>query len=362
MARRSLTGIFVAALFLAIPGASAQDDTAAESLESIEPGAVFVNGRYIPGPYRVWRENDLLRVNDETLDPARFSWILDMRPWGNRRGGFPRVSIDGTDRRSRTGPSSQNEAGESEPPAENSQRALELVRMSLVDNRTLLYWDDADARFVFWNARDEMFWILLDQEAESHEKLRLLESMDVRGVTSDQWMGIINAFQPTPELEATYRTSVEPRSDSSHPGLRSQSLLYIITVGGMALAVFALGTLLSYRPHEKLAWSATNVQDDAMKLVTRSVGLLLVLGLLDLAATISSSRTVGFYEVNPLGSAILENPGLLIAFKISATLASAAILFFLRRYHGAQIAAWWLALFCTVLTLRWVTFNSMLLA
>jgi hypothetical protein len=146
------------------------------------------------------------------------------------------------------------------------------------------------------------------------------------------------------------------------PVWRAKLSLYTLTICGMAAAVFALGTLLRFRPTEKMGWSEVNANGEAMQLVIRSVALLVGLGLLDLICTSLSSRTAGFWELNPLGAAVLGAPLLLVAFKVSATAMSGLILFSLRRYHGAQVAAWWLALFCAVLTLRWVTFNSMFMA
>ena len=127
----------------------------------------------------------------------------------------------------------------------------------------------------------------------------------------------------------------------------------------MGATVFALGTLLSYRPVEKMPWSQVNVSKDATQLVLRSILLLIGLAVLDLVCTTISSRAASFWELNPLGAIALSSPLLLGTFKIGATLMSGSILFALRRYHGAQVASWWLALFCTVLAIRWVTFNSM---
>jgi hypothetical protein len=98
------------------------------------------------------------------------------------------------------------------------------------------------------------------------------------------------------------------------------------------------------------------------QLVLPSILLLIGLAVLDLVCTTISARTAGFWELNPLGAVALASPLVLGSFKIGTTVMSGSILFALRRYHGAQVASWWLALFCTVLAIRWVTFNSMFLA
>ena len=88
----------------------------------------------------------------------------------------------------------------------------------------------------------------------------------------------------------------------------------------------------------------------------------MVLAGMDLLCTTNAALASSFWELNPLGNAALGTPLMLGGFKIAATSLSCAILFALRRYYGAQQAAWWLATFCTVLALRWVTFNSLFLA
>ncbi len=56
---------------------------------------------------------------------------------------------------------------------------------------------------------------------------------------------------------------------------------------------------------------------------------------------------------------MIESPALLAVFKLTSLLLACWILLRLRRYHGAQVASWWMCLVCTVLTFRWVTFNSL---
>lgn len=170
--------------------------------------------------------------------------------------------------------------------------------------------------------------------------------------------------------EGEYGILNEPRTSDvlyvlsieASPREKMHMSIYLLTVFGMGATVFALGTLLSYRPVEKMPWSCVNLSKDATQLVLRSVILLIGSAVLDLVCTTISAQTASFWELNPLGAVALHSPFVLGAFKIGATLMSGGILLSLRRYHGAQVASWWLALFCTVLAIRWVTFNSMFMA
>jgi hypothetical protein len=67
-------------------------------------------------------------------------------------------------------------------------------------------------------------------------------------------------------------------------------------------------------------------------------------------------------ELNPFGSKLIESPSLLALFKITATGMAIGLLFSLRKYRRAQVAAWWACLILTILAFRWLTFNSMMLS
>ena len=64
-------------------------------------------------------------------------------------------------------------------------------------------------------------------------------------------------------------------------------------------------------------------------------------------------------ELNPLGAALIDDPLALIALKAGATFLAITLLFMLRQHRVAQQGAWWGCLICTLLTVRWLTFNSM---
>lgn len=65
-------------------------------------------------------------------------------------------------------------------------------------------------------------------------------------------------------------------------------------------------------------------------------------------------------EINPIGGRLIDRPEQLILFKAVMTTLAIGLLFRLRRYRRAQLAAWWSCLVLTLLTVRWLTFNSML--
>jgi len=52
-------------------------------------------------------------------------------------------------------------------------------------------------------------------------------------------------------------------------------------------------------------------------------------------------------------------PAALAAFKVSATCLGTGLLWRLKHYHGAQVASWWLCMILTLVTVRWVTVQSL---
>lgn len=104
--------------------------------------------------------------------------------------------------------------------------------------------------------------------------------------------------------------------------------------------------------------------DETRKVVGRSVLLIGILSLLDLVSTIVTSQAGMMREMNPLGNGLLgdglgNSVAAVTLFKITVTGVAVTILFSLRRRAFAQSAAWWCCLIMTLLTARWVIFQSM---
>lgn len=86
------------------------------------------------------------------------------------------------------------------------------------------------------------------------------------------------------------------------------------------------------------------------------------LSAMDLVWTIFASQTGAMSELNPLGSLLIHDPWVLFAVKLGVTSLSVGLLFMLRRQPLAQQASWWSCLLLTLLTARWLTFQSMFVA
>ncbi|WDQ17761.1 DUF5658 family protein [Rhodopirellula sp. P2] len=89
---------------------------------------------------------------------------------------------------------------------------------------------------------------------------------------------------------------------------------------------------------------------------------LVIIGLMsgiDLAWTLIAHQSGTMRELNPVGGRLIEDTYTLVAFKILVTSISISLLFYLRLQPLARKATWWCCLVLTLLTARWLTFQSL---
>jgi hypothetical protein len=337
--------------------------------EPVDHGFVILGGEYLPPPYVVSREGDDLLVNDRLVAK---DWFAAPRPrfgWGPGMGppmGPPMGPQMGPGFRRGFPPGRGG-------PGRNGKRSLARVEQRLDHGAMLISLEERTVAFVDEESAIEILEILLSG-ASNETKAQSLVDQGIWAAPPSLWPRLVECFQPTPELKAraipliteTHRVTQE--NEARHEQLmlasvfRSKPVSYAVTVVAMGLGVIALGSLLSYRPDGKARWRDMDTNGEGVPMVVRNVVLLVLLGLFDLALTVLAQQTGGFLELNPLGSELAESPALLAGFKVTTLLAACLILLMLRRYRAAQAASWWLCLICTVLTFRWLTYNSMFLA
>jgi hypothetical protein len=314
----------------------ATDNSRVEATDNSEHsnGGVILDGRYIAPPYHIVAVADGIELNGHFVPEAGFN------------------------ERSRRNRDSQSRA----PFAER-------VRSRLEEGAWLLGWEEGEYGILNESRISDVLYVL-SNESTRNGKIDELELLGLPWIGRVDWRQLVDRCELPVSVLDQYRSTFDAALSADPvlaaaigaPLRRFHMSIYLLTVLGMGATVFALGTLLSYRPVEKMPWSCVNLSKDATQLVLRSVILLIGLAVLDLVCTTISAQTASFWELNPFGAAVLSTPLVLGTFKIGATLMSGSILLLLRRYHGAQVASWWLALFCTILAIRWVTFNSMFMA
>ena len=214
----------------------------------------------------------------------------------------------------------------------------------------------------------EFFLALLNPAPPSEAVPAFLESHGFEA-EQDLWEGWFSRLTMTEELQARAEAIVESVAAAEARNVseiqayqRLHTFAYPLTVLGMVLGVLALGHLLKSFPDIDSAQEGNLLPPDVLRATAVSLGLMIALSLFDLTWTILASQAGQMRELNPLGSQLISDPNLLIGFKFIATLLGCGILFALRRHQRARQACWWLCLVCTVLTFRWVMFNSMFVA
>ena len=323
-----------------------------EVIESrpIDGGFVIVKGEYLPPPYAIKQEGDRFFVNDRLIPTRSFR----QGPWGRggRPGGFRRW------------PSS--------PGGRAFGPSVARMEKRLSEDQLLIVLDDERVNWVDPYTAIEILDILVS-DTDNATKAGAPVVASISWISREQWAGLVESFEPTPELADRVRARAEMARNrvaenyASSQRALSRSFLtsgparYAVTLVAMGLVVVAFGNLLSHHPKKGARWRDVDSNGDGVGMVKRNVTLLILLGLFDLACTALAEQAGGFMELNPLGSRMAADPLALAAFKITTLVSACGILLALRRYRGAQVASWWMCLVVTVVALRWLTYNSMFL-
>ena len=185
-------------------------------------------------------------------------------------------------------------------------------------------------------------------------------------VDPDVYVDWITAFEASPVLDglvakhAELISEAESRNQSAVAAVsRLRTMSYPMSVVGLLLSVFAFGHVVSNKPPNRFAPASGELTPETREMVNRCLLLVVALSLLDLIWTILASQANQMTELNPLGREFIQNPALLGAFKFVMTGVGVGLLFALKQHRIAQTAAWWACMILTLLTMRWLTFNSM---
>ena len=299
-----------------------------------ELGYVFIDGSYLAPPYALSFEGGVVTVNGLPM-----------------RSHFP--PADRTVRRF---------GRQRDPKAVAFQQLADwleqdYVIVALADQPMVILGDPG--------ARYDLFARLMKHHSPSVRDVTFTEQLPAE-LDHGLWRDWIARFTPTAgfrarasEVIAEYEAS-EARARSEIAATRRlNSMAYPLTVCGMIATTLAMGHLLSNRPPKVKSRLETDTSPETLSAVSWSLGLVIGLSALDLVWTILASQANQMRELNPLGSELISDPLKLVIFKTAAIGMAVGLLFGLRRYRQAQLGAWWAVLICTLLTVRWLTFNSM---
>lgn len=182
----------------------------------------------------------------------------------------------------------------------------------------------------------------------------------------EDWRQWLAKFEPGDDFLARAQAEIEAIDTSESTGVaaaarvrRRGAAAYAVFLVGMTVTVLAIGHLISHPPAAEPSAAGVSLTPLAWQSFSRSLLLAAVLAAFDLVWTLLWSQTEGLVELNPLGSRLIRDPHLLVAFKGTATFVTLVVLFLLRAHRIARVAAWWSCLVFTLVAMRWLTVNSL---
>lgn len=308
----------------------------------IDQGFVFANGQFLPGPYIVRSSAEKTLINDVTISHELCRY--------ERR--FRRYEFDEEGRESRT-----TDKTLAEFVASRFEEDM-FVLIAFDGQQPILIQDNAGGR--------DLLFAFLTVEDRKPVLSRVTPSDQGDSVKAvwDKWF---LSYEPT----AAFRQKAQPIVDRINEQMaedksrrlarqRLGQLAYPLTLVGMIVSVFAIGHLISHPPNTGITPDEIDDAPEVLQILKRSLVIVVFLSTLDLAWTLLVSQAGEMREINPIGGRLIDRPEQLILFKAVMTTLAIGLLFRLRRYRRAQLAAWWSCLVLTLLTVRWLTFNSML--
>jgi hypothetical protein len=327
--------------------------TRVSDLSIATEGYVVIDGRYLTPPYSVEQRGNELFVSGKLIptDGLRLGVI--------RTADFSRRTQGGEGAGNRT---------------RSNTRNVDRITRMLDEGAMLIAWSETQSILLDAFDTATLLDVLLSESSPRRRSVLLDRRSPYAWITAEQWRRIAEQFTCTDELRERagplidfYREDLDAAASQEitnpfHHLFASKPFSYGVIVSAMMLAVMATGNLLNVRPEGQIRWSELNDSLENRQMVTRNVVLIGVLSVVDLLLTLSAHQTATLMELNPFGSQLVSTPATLAIFKLSTLAAVGVILFSLRRYRGAQVASWWMCLVCTILTFRWVTFNSLFIS
>jgi hypothetical protein len=343
-----------AILLLSLGGspASSQDAQAAP----MPDGYIFINGRYVTPPYEIRLTRKAISINGEEFGADAF----DLSKYESPRRDSPRAMRMGAPiMKGRT-------RAESRPIQSTRSR---LVRFSReLDGATF------GMLVVLYEHRAPLFLYPIRGGADLLKTLTGSGSKDSarRWLSSESdratWDHLVSEFQSTDGFTERATKDINRCEEAARAGDRiaqanlwGDRISYPLTVFAMAIVVLGFGHLLSNRPQLDESEAESADCSKRRRVVAKSLVIVALLSAVDLIWTMAAASSGSMRELNPLGSELIRNPSQLVLVKVTFTGVSIGILYWLHRLPFAQTASWWCCLLMTLLTARWVVFQSMFL-
>ncbi|MCC9599661.1 hypothetical protein LOC67_03735 [Stieleria sp. JC731] len=368
-----LCGLWVGCGVVALAIPSPQASAGELEVIRIRTGYLIVEGQYLQPPYKIECTNDKLTINGVEFDekyfdapeqgsevratPVGFEPEFD-RSRGDRFGrrGFDRPSEfrgegfrgwgSGDGFRGWGGSELRSIANDIE------QASMGGIVIVYPEVRPIVLYPQGDGYHLLRVLTDQM-----DNAVKPPAHLNKQEAL--------AWRRVVSEFQPSGDFLARAVDELKRVDEAGRAGdetsaavFLSNRLAYPLSILAMIGVVLGFGHLLSNRP---TADSENHDVQKSHKIIVQSLIIIAVFSVVDLIWTLTASNAGAMKELNPLGSQFIHDARLLTLFKLTVTGISIGILYSLRSKPIAHVASWWCCLLMTLLTARWVMFQSMFL-
>lgn len=337
-----------------------------------QKGCIFLDGKFLAPPYQMDSTSETLTINGFQFTSDSFDLTDFVREehkeFEGRRSmrfggrGWPRY-------RESAGPpiervSLSDEARErwrewSQSPIERFADQMQAVR---TDSIAILYSGERPLLVHLDGNGCDLLRALRHPSAEDRASITTLKQLD--GYAA--WAQLLQDFKPDPvfseHADGILRIVDNAEADADRVAwgvYLIDKLSYPLTVFAMAVVVLGFGHLLSNRPKIESTDAETVDWTKHRKVVGQSLLIVGLLSAIDLIWTLVSANAGMMRELNPVGSGLVAEPVRLFLFKFGFTAVSIGILYRLHRRPFAQVASWWSCLLLTLLTARWLVFQSM---
>ncbi|MEL6109540.1 MAG: DUF5658 family protein [Planctomycetota bacterium] len=325
----------------------------------IEEGFLFVDGRYVPTPIEIEVRGDSLAIQGTEYASDYFRLPEEEERGARSRSRSPRVQTQSYHAFNR---GNGVKGGRSK--REQKQRAAELqgllrdLRLGFV---AVLYEGESPLLLDPTGTGQDLLETLT-----SDEQLAFIAPSSLNQDEQKLWLQIVSEFESTPQFQSQAMAVLNEnwRAQQVNEQVVAANLFfdrvsYPITMTAMILVVLAFGHLLANSPNHMAPTDDPEKASHAHGTILKSLCLIGLLSAIDLFWTLAASQAGAMREMNPLGRAMIEDPLQLILFKAGVTGLAIGILYWLHRFPIAQRASWWCCLVLTLLTARWLTFQSM---
>jgi len=249
-------------------------------------------------------------------------------------------------------------------PGASNEQAEEIAKALQLEGIVVAF-DNEPLRTLMHPGQVVAFCEAMVADMPTEQQKKLFGTLGITDSAQATWTKWLDNFEPNAfllesmeEFIAKTRGLEYSIRDQIAAEERLQQFAYPLTIFGMLLGVGSFAHLIRWSKVGFLPESAQAA--GSMRLTTLAMTMIGAMSMLDLAWTVMASQAGVMAEINPIAEYFISSATDLALFKVAFTGLGVGILYFARHRRVTQQATWMVCFVCTLLTFRWVVFDSML--